>query len=84
MKFSVIIPLYNKESYLSQTLNSVKGQTYKDFEVIIVDDGSLDRSLSIANSYKTDSRFKVYHLQNGGVSKEISKHFFWKTWNLFV
>lgn len=69
MKFSVIIPLYNKESYLSQTLNSVKGQTYKDFEVIIVDDGSLDRSLSIANSYKTDSRFKVYHLQNGGVSK---------------
>lgn len=32
MKFSVIIPLYNKESYLSQTLNSVKGQTYKDFE----------------------------------------------------
>lgn len=69
MKFSIIIPLYNKESYLSLTLNSVKEQTYKDFEVIIVDDGSLDNSLSIANTYTTDSRFKVFHLQNGGVSK---------------
>lgn len=68
MKFSIIIPLYNKESYLSLTLNSVKEQTYNDFEVIIVDDGSLDNSLSIANTYKTDSRFKVFHLQNGGVS----------------
>lgn len=48
MVFSVIIPLYNKERFLSATLDSVKLQTFKDFEVIIVDDSSTDDSLNKA------------------------------------
>ena len=63
MVFSVIIPLYNKERFLSATLDSVKLQTFKDFEVIIVDD-----SLNKAIVFEQDKRFKVYTKLNGGVS----------------
>jgi glycosyltransferase involved in cell wall biosynthesis len=49
---SVILPVYNSEQYLAQTIESVLAQTYQPFEVIIVDDGSTDRSAAIAHSYK--------------------------------
>lgn len=67
MKISVIIPLYNKESSLSKSINSLYNQLYKDFEVIIVDDGSTDRSLEIAKEIK-DPRFRVFSKNNEGVS----------------
>lgn len=65
---SVVIPLYNKEKYILETLESVLSQTYEDFEVIIVDDGSMDSSLELAKSVN-DSRIKIVkHLKNKGLS----------------
>jgi len=57
---SVIVTIYNSEKYLKQCLDSIKNQTYKDFEVVMVDDGSTDGSRAIALSYLTDDRFKLF------------------------
>lgn len=65
--FSVIIPLYNKEKYIYDTIKSVLCQTYADFEIIVVNDSSTDRSLEIV-SQVNDVRLKVYTKPNGGVS----------------
>lgn len=65
--FSVIIPLYNKELYIIATLRSVLAQSYQDFEVIIIDDGSTDNSLNIVLPYRS-SRVKIYTKENGGAS----------------
>ena len=66
---SVLMPVYNVEDYLEKTLESVACQTYGDFEVIMVDDGSTDRSAAIADAFcEKDSRFRVIHTPNGGVS----------------
>ena len=51
IKFSIIIPNYNKEEYVSDTLNSIFNQTYKNFEIIVIDDGSTDKSLEIIKNY---------------------------------
>ncbi|MBN2816191.1 MAG: glycosyltransferase family 2 protein [Campylobacterales bacterium] len=64
---SIIIPLYNKEKYIAQTLNCVINQTYKEFEVVIVDDGSTDKSLVEVASFK-DDRIRVVNQKNSGVS----------------
>lgn len=66
---SVIIPLYNKEKTILRCLNSVLGQTYKEFEVIIVDDGSVDNGVSIIENSISDKRVKIIKQKNGGVSK---------------
>ena len=69
MKFSIIIPVYNVEEYIDKCLDSVLNQTYDNFEVIIVNDGTLDNSQSIINKYvKKDKRFKSYKKENGGLS----------------
>lgn len=66
---SVIIPVYNAEKYLEQCLNSIKNQTYKNFEVIIVNDGSKDNTDSICKKFaQSDSRFRYFSKENGGVS----------------
>ena len=66
---SIIMPVYNKYDYLTKSLNSIINQTYKDFEFIIVDDGSSDGSEKICDEYaQKDSRIKVIHLKNAGVS----------------
>lgn len=68
-KISVIMPVYNKARYIEKTVNSILSQTYKDFEVIIVDDGSNDGSELICDKFEQmDSRVKVFHIENGGVS----------------
>ena len=68
-KVSVIIPIYNVEKYLSRCLDSVLNQTFTDFEVICVNDGSTDNSLQIADQYaKKDTRIKVFTKENGGLS----------------
>lgn len=64
---SVIIPLYNKEKSIIDTVNSVLNQSYRDFELIIVNDGSTDNSLSVIESIK-DSRIIIINKNNGGVS----------------
>jgi glycosyltransferase involved in cell wall biosynthesis len=66
---SVIIPIYNSEKYLNECISSVLKQTYKDFELILVDDGSTDESLKVCNDFaKIDSRITVVHQVNSGVS----------------
>ncbi|MDR1826422.1 MAG: glycosyltransferase [Rickettsiales bacterium] len=68
-KVSVIVPIYNAEEYLPKCLNSLVGQTLKDIEIILVDDGSPDKSGEICDSFaKNDGRIKVIHQKNQGVS----------------
>lgn len=66
---SVIVPVYNVEKYLDKCIQSILGQTYKDFELIFVDDGSTDCSGDICDRYADkDSRISVIHKENGGPS----------------
>ena len=66
---SVIIPVYNVEKYIKKCLNSVINQTYKNLEIILVDDGSTDNSREICDNYaRQDNRIKVIHKKNGGLS----------------
>lgn len=66
---SVIIPLYNKEFAITQTLKSVLNQTYHDLEIIVADDGSTDKSALIVKELaKSDRRIKYFYKTNGGVS----------------
>lgn len=67
--YSFIVPVYNTANYLGRCLDSILNQTYKNFEVICVDDGSTDDSLSILKIYEQkDSRVKVFSQKNSGVS----------------
>lgn len=64
---SCIIPVYNCETYLNACIDSVLNQTYNDFEVILVDDGSTDKSGVICDQYAAlDNRVRVFHKENGG------------------
>lgn len=70
MLFSIVIPVFNSEKYLRKCLESVLKQTYSEFEVIIIDDGSTDSSPIILDKFaKRDSRIQVYHVKNEGVTK---------------
>ena len=74
IEVSIIIPVYNEEKQISHCLDSIQCQEYKNYEVIIVDDGSIDKTGEICDSYaKKDSRFKVIHEANGGVSVARNK-----------
>ena len=66
---SIIVPVYNAEKFLNRCVDSILGQEYRDFELILVDDGSSDMSGSICDAYaKTDERVVVIHKENSGVS----------------
>ena len=66
---SVIVPVYKVEAYLEKCVDSICRQTYKDLEIILVDDGSPDRCPRICDEYATkDNRIKVIHKDNGGLS----------------
>ena len=68
-KISVIIPVYNVEMYLDRCIKSVVGQTYRNIEIILVDDGSSDKSGSMCEEWaEKDSRIRVIHKENGGLS----------------
>lgn len=67
MTFSIIIPLYNKANVVSDTLQSVLNQTFTDFEIIVVNDGSTDNSLEVVRQFE-DSRINIFSKENGGVS----------------
>lgn len=64
---SIIVPIYKVEQYIARCLDSIKAQTFTDFEVIVIDDGSPDRSGEIAEKYTADPRFKLYRQANAGV-----------------
>jgi len=68
-EISIIVPVYNAENYLNDCIDSILVQTFTDFELILVDDGSTDRSGNICDEYTLkDKRIKVIHKKNGGAS----------------
>ena len=68
-QISIIVPVYNVEQYLQSCIDSIITQTYTDWELLLVDDGSPDRSGEICDEYaKKDNRIRVFHKRNGGVS----------------
>ncbi|MDQ1143763.1 glycosyltransferase involved in cell wall biosynthesis [Bacillus sp. SORGH_AS 510] len=69
IKVSVIVPIYNVEKFLSKCIETIINQSYKNLEIILVDDGSPDRSGEICDEYAAkDKRIKVIHQKNSGVS----------------
>ena len=69
VKISIIVPIYNMEQYIGETIESVLKQTMSDWELILVNDGSNDRSLDICRDYATHNvRIKVIDMSNSGVS----------------
>ena len=68
-KLSIVVPVYNVQDYIEKCLDSIRKQTYSNFEVIMVDDGSTDQSVEICQEYaKQDKRFKYYKKENGGLA----------------
>ena len=68
-EISVIVPVYNCEKYIGKCIESILNQTFKDLELILIDDGSADESGKICDEYKIqDKRVKVIHEKNSGVS----------------
>ena len=66
-EISIIVPVYNTEKYISRCIESILNQTFKDFELILIDDGSQDRSGEICDEYaKEDNRIRVFHNNNKG------------------
>lgn len=66
---SVIVPVYNTEKYLHRCIDSILAQTFTDFELLLIDDGSKDNSGKICDEYAAkDSRVRVFHKENGGAS----------------
>ena len=64
---SIIVPVYNVESYLAECLNSILAQSFTDFEVLLIDDGSTDGSSALCDEYAgMDSRIRCFHKENGG------------------
>ena len=66
-KVSVIVPVWNAHDYIRKCVDSIINQTYKNIEILLVDDGSTDDSLQICREYeKKDERVRVFHKENGG------------------
>ena len=69
VKISVIVPIYNSEKTLKKCINSILSQTYTNFELILVNDGSMDNTLKVCNKYKKDSRVILINKKNEGSVK---------------
>ena len=73
-KVSIIVPVYKAEQYINRCVNSILAQTFTDWELLLVDDGSPDKSGEICDGYaKQDKRIRVFHKENGGVSSARQK-----------
>lgn len=73
MLISIVVPVYNVKDYLLKCLDSLAKQTLKDYEVIVVDDGSTDGCSRLVDEYcRNKNNFFVYHKQNGGLMSALS------------
>ncbi|SEI84028.1 Glycosyl transferase family 2 [Propionispira arboris] len=71
---SIVMPIYNAEKYVSQAIDSVLNQTMTDFELILINDGSTDKSAEICASYaRNDQRITLIHQKNGGICSARNK-----------
>ena len=71
---SIVVPVYNIESYIEKCIESLISQTYENIEIILVDDGATDNSGKICDFYaQKDSRIRVLHKENGGLSDARNK-----------
>lgn len=70
---SVIVPIYKVEGYIRRCLDSIKAQTFENYEVIMINDGTPDSSAKIAEEYTADPRFKLFHQQNEGIGSVRNK-----------
>lgn len=83
-KISVIIPVYNGETYLAQCLDSIIGQTLKEIEIICVNDGSKDRTQQILEKYaEKDSRIQIISQENGGARRREMQDFALQEENIY-
>src|ERR1700683_781969 len=72
-KISVVMSVFNSERFLREAVESILRQSFRDFEFIIMDDGSTDRSAAILDSYQeNDARVKVYHKKHGGLIESLN------------
>lgn len=69
---SIVVPVYNAEKYIGTCINSVLEQTYSNFELLLINDGSKDNTLEVLKSYE-DARVKVYSFENQGAGKTRNK-----------
>ena len=66
-KISIIVPIYNAEQYLPRCINSILSQSFADFELLLINDGSIDGSGAICDAYaEKDDRIRVFHKENEG------------------
>ena len=87
LSFTIIVPVYNTAQYLHRCIDSILSQSFTDFEVLLVDDGSTDGSGAICDSYaEKDGRIQVFHKENGGVSsaRNMGLDNAYGEWLLFV
>ena len=73
IKFSIIVPVYNVEKYIKKCIDSILNQTYKNYEIIIINDGSTDNSSKIINNYKKNKKIKIITQKNKGLSAARNK-----------
>lgn len=75
LKISVITPVYNQELLVAETIKSVLEQDYQNFEYIVIDDGSSDKSLTIVNRFKKNKKIRIYTQKNMGEAKTVNRGF---------
>jgi len=69
---SIVVPMYNAQQFVAQTLNSLVNQSFRNLEIIIVDDGSTDDSKKIVDHFSFDRRIRYYHKENGGTGSALN------------
>jgi alpha-1,3-rhamnosyltransferase len=73
---SVIVPSYNHEKYITECIESIVNQTYSNFEIIVIDDGSMDNSVNILNNLQSKYKFKLLLQENQGISRTLNRGIF--------
>lgn len=86
MKFSFVVSLYNCEKFILECINSLINQTYKDYEIIVIDDGSTDNSRRLIEDFITNNKIKYFYKENGGVSsaRNFALNYITGDWIIFI